>query len=497
MSTTWSRRALLGTVAVALSGCSTDSDTTPTTITDRVTDTGSPSPTVVETATEAGQTGTEPDEFERLPADDPALAWAVRLPGPVSAPAALNPASDRLYVGTGKRHGNGETEVRESEDGVSSNAQTPDESSRGAVYSLRATDGKKEWRTVATGPIAEQPLVHDGRVDVIEGVTGMLRPGIGDPKIVRYGTDGTRLWTADPAGPKLSLLGADGGRAFAGSKDDELVGDANESLFALDSEGTVAWQREASDAMGGTIAGERLLHWDATEELTAYDLETGAKAWEVSEKPIPTSTVDLGLRSAFDPVAFDGVCFTKSREESDGSQALVARSAVDGSELWRYTASDGGTYAPDRVANTSDVVDGQRERPSIVGTGTDGSVFSLSPDGTERWTTAVGGPERGGPLVGDSVYLHDTHDTIYALDPVDGTERWRASVPGIGAMRLLSNGVIVFSPGENGDVVASFRSDGSERWRYESSKDFALPAVHGNRIYAGTADGTVLAFAGE
>ncbi|MCU4800268.1 PQQ-binding-like beta-propeller repeat protein [Halobacteria archaeon HArc-gm2] len=467
MSTDWSRRALLGTVATVLAGCSADSETTAT---------------ATESSSTASETGTEAGEFESLRTDDPALTWAVALPEAVVTPPALDPGADRLYVGAGEHDGETPTDKRES--------------SNGALYSLRTADGQKEWRTATPGRIAAQPLVHDERIHAVAGIGGPLEPSIGEPEIVAYGADGEQLWTAAPGGPELSLLGADGGRVFGGSRDDQLVGTENRSLFALGDDGAVVWERDASDAMGGAVAGAHLLHWDGTEELAAYSLETGTEAWQVSEAPILTSSENPELRSALDPVVFDGLCFTKSSEAADGSQALVARSVADGSERWRYEPPDGDTFRPTGVATSTGVADGHHEDPSIVGTGDDGTVFSLSDDGTERWTTTVGGVRRGSPLVGDQIYIHG-NETIYALDPTEGTERWRASVPGNGTLRLLSNGVVAFSNRENDSVVASFRSDGSERWRYETSKDLTQPAVHGNRVYVGTADGTVLAFAAE
>jgi len=380
-----------------------------------------------------------------------------------------------VYVGTGKYR-------------IGQRSDERQDLPSGSLVNLRSSDGHQEWRRT-TAPIAERPIVDDGRVYTATGYrTGLV--GARDQRVTAVASDGTRRWATDSRDQRVSVVAAADGSVFAGTMDDYVQADS-ETLLALRSDGSVAWERRASDALAGTIVDGHLLYPTAAEALTAYDTETGTKEWEVKDEPLGNPTTSIA--------AFDGVCFTRSSEEADGGQPLVARSTADGSALWRYggpSAAD-GDFNPTAVTDNSRVVDDGTGTPPVVGTGSDGVVFSLHADGTERWTFTASDSLQDGPVVGDLVYVCDASGTVYALEPSDGTLRWRASFDDPVSVRPLPNGVLAISHGEDDQTLASLRADGSERWRHTSSKDLTAPAIRGDRVYVGAADGTVLAFAAD
>lgn len=408
--------------------------------------------------------------MKRLPADDPALAWAIRLPEPVVHAPAPDPGRDRVYVGAG------ENSIRTPTGGEGGPS--------GAVFGIGASDGGLDWRADADAPVVERPVVHGGRVHAVIGYSSGLTGA--DQRILALGRDGERRWATDPRDEFVSIVAAGGGAVFAGTGNDAL-GVGGETLFALEADGAVRWERGAGDAMGGTMAEDSLLYVAGGQALVSYDPADGTKRWETRGEPLGNPTTGIATHA--------GLCFTESPEEDEEGYPLVARSVADGAEQWRYSAAPGSgeNFVPTGVAGVADGTDGRRP---IVGTEYGGTVFALDPsDGSERWTFAADADTRDGPVVGGSVYVGDADGTVYALDSTDGSERWRASLSRFAGVRPLPDGVLAFSRGEGERVVASFRDDGSERWRYATSKDLTRPAVAGDRVYVGAADGTVLGFA--
>lgn len=464
MSTDWSRRALLASVGTAIAGC-TGGPGTPTTDESTGTTDGVPSSTPPPSPTSS-------DGVERLPADDPGLTWAVRLPGPVANPPAADPEGERVYVGTGENRVGTPTD-----DG---------QEAAGAVFGLRTIDGEPAWHAATDAPVVERPVVHDGRVHVVAGYSNGFS-GV-DQRIVAYDRNASRRWATDPTRGFLSILGANEGVVFAGTHDDALGADG-QVLFAFGRDGDVRWEREAGDAMGATVAEGRLLYSAGGQALVSYDPADGTKEWQAPGEPQGNPTTRIATAG--------GRCFTEANEKTDDGYPLVARSTTDGSESWRYSEApaSGENFVPTGVANVPESIDGANYDHPLVGTEYGGTVFALHDDGSETWTFTADADTRNGPVVGDAIYVGDSEGTVYALEPFDGSERWRASLPRFAHVRPLANGVLAFSVGENERVVASFREDGAERWRYTTSKDLTSPVVAGGRAYVGANDGTLLAFA--
>lgn len=459
-----SRRSCLATLATVVAGCSTGP--------------GSPSSDGSTDPPDSSSTRTSPgtssrrspsDEVEPLPADDPALGWAVRLPESIQRPPAIDRAADRVYVGAGDP-GLGRSGV--------------DRSATGVVFGLHEADGTEAWRAPTEAPVLGTPVVDGGAVHVVTGHSTGFR-GV-DNRIVAYGSDGTRRWRTGPRGKFVSIVAAHGGTVYAGTSDDALD-TTGETLFAVAPGGDVRWSRGAGDARAATVADGSLLYSQGGLELGSFALADGAEEWQAAGKALGNPTAEV--------TTVEGLCYTQPREKTDERYPIVARSTADGSEQWRYSIppEDDGNFVPTGVAALPTSVGGVGA-PGLVGSEYAGAVFALDVDGTERWRFAADA-RTSQPVVGDAVYVGDADGTVYALDPGDGGVRWRASLPRFPRIRPLADGVLAVSSEEGGSVLAAIGSDGGERWRYSTSEDLAGHAIAGGRVYAGATDGTLYAFA--
>lgn len=468
MGNDWSRRALLAALAGSFAGCSVALPSR-----DRTGETDTPAETVRSvtptetTRSPTSQSRSPPDGFERLPAEEPGLAWAIQLPGHVNTLPAVSTSRGHVYVGTGIRS--------------SLYPDAPDSDSVTGVYALETANGAFAWRETTKAPVTQRPVVHDGRVHVVTGNANGYH-GV-DQRIIAYDQTGTARWATRPRNQSVSVVATTGGTLFAGTKNDEY-GVEGQSLFAVGPDGEVRWEREAGDAMGGTLADGLVLYNAAFSALAAYDPTDGTKVWQIDNEPIggpPSNTT-----------AFDGLCFTKHEPNTSGNNALVAHSTADGTEQWRYTdtSTNLANFLPNRVSKVPDTADTGQTDADLVGAEFGAGVFALrEEDGSEQWTFTVDGDHAIHAVVGDAVYVSD-EGTIYALSPSDGREQWRRSFPDGAALWPLSDGVF----GYDSRTVASFASDGTERWSFSSSKDLTWPVLAGGRAYTCASDGTVYAF---
>lgn len=129
-----------------------------------------------------------------------------------------------------------------------------------------------------------------------------------------------------------------------------------------------------------------------------------------------------------------------------------------------------------------------------VGTGP-GRLLAISTgDGTETWTSDVG-DITGGPLLADGTIYVGADETLRALSPADGSERWSVELdvgdfPKVGRPTVV--GDTVLAP-VAGTLAALSAADGGERWRFEAGGDADVwhtpPVANGTVVVgAGKAD---------
>lgn len=163
---------------------------------------------------------------------------------------------------------------------------------------------------------------------------------------------------------------------------------------------------------------------------------------------------------------------------------VTALSLRDGTELWQTT---------DATPNTTAATYGYDEEvvPPVVGpegtvyVGTAEGLVALEPsDGSERWRYDDAGAVRTPVATEDAVYVPAGTDLV-AVDPADGSERWTAAVGVEAGLPAVGSDTVVVGQGE---AVAVAAASGEERWRVGRDADY-YPVVAGDTVYLGGYEG--------
>jgi outer membrane protein assembly factor BamB len=196
-----------------------------------------------------------------------------------------------------------------------------------------------------------------------------------------------------------------------------------------------------------------------------------------------TDSLWLGLTSGAvtctPAVAPDGSVYVGS---NDGT--LYAFKA-DGSPQWTSTAANG--YLDTASAAIAD--DGTLYVGSSGTTGSDARVTAFNPDGSIKWAFAVPAPatnattnsiSNAAALAADgTIYLKGDDGYLYALNPADGTQKWRFNTHGVsyGSASVAPDGTIYVPSGDN-FLYAVNPADGSQKWSYEADNQlYTAPAI--------------------
>lgn len=197
---------------------------------------------------------------------------------------------------------------------------------------------------------------------------------------------------------------------------------------------------------------------------------------------VPTGDREETAHGASSPAVADGTVFVAT---AAGVSALALR---DGSELWRT----------DDVVPTvteSTVGYGDERVPPVVGAdgtvyvGAEDALVALDPaDGSERWRTEGAGGFGVPAAAGDAVYAgySGAGEGVLAVDAADGTERWTVPVDDGVTLPAVVDGTVVVSGGR--DTRAVDAVTGEQRWRVHLPADF-YPVVADGMVYLGEDDG--------
>ena len=119
-------------------------------------------------------------------------------------------------------------------------------------------------------------------------------------------------------------------------------------------------------------------------------------------------------------------------------------------------------------------------------------IFSIYPNGTEKWKFKVGGLILGSsPAIAEdgTIYIGSWDDYLYAINP-DGTLKWRFNAGGTIASSpaIAEDGTIYFGNFDKG--VYAINPDGTEKWFYDTGGDvLSDPAIGDDgTIYVGCWD---------
>jgi outer membrane protein assembly factor BamB len=331
------------------------------------------------------------------------------------------------------------------------------------LYALRANDLSTIWRFETAGSVQSEPL-YDAELDYVyfgshDGALYCVRAG-----------DGGLVW-----------------RFMSGAEVDKKP----------------------------VISGETLFFSNGADNLFAIDRRTGKTKWNQHRTP----ALGMEISGYAGPTYDDGRVFMAY---SDGH--VIAYDARDGNEAWPQAmdlAGEAETAAGGETpryldVDTTPIVDELASGKVIYVAGYAGGVFALSADsGAPVWKNeqATGvtdlflwrepahapnplGPDRGLPVVPERKYVIAASATsgLWALDAATGRKLWDIPIPdgGVTAPAAIAGallvgttryGLFLISP-INGRVI-----DGIDL----GSGFSQAPASYGNRAYAITNTGTLLA----
>jgi outer membrane protein assembly factor BamB len=163
-------------------------------------------------------------------------------------------------------------------------------------------------------------------------------------------------------------------------------------------------------------------------------------------------------------------------------------------ELW---SADVGSGQDIRYTLLEPAVSGE----VIYAADIEGNVVALDRmSGKRIWRTELDEPVSAGVGQGRGLVLVGTYDAeVIALDAESGEERWRSKVASEVLAAPQTNGDVVIVQAFNGRLTALDHETGQQRWVYESSMPLltlrgnATPLIVGSTVYAGFANGKVVA----
>jgi outer membrane protein assembly factor BamB len=324
----------------------------------------------------------------------------------------------------------------------------------------------------------ETPPVGDVRMD---GVTP-ARTGH-DPDAKGPGGPVQRQWCVGSGGSnRLTPLAVVDGTVFSGSP--------ARGVRAFDARtGETEWRARLDQYPSApTVVGDRVYTTDAVAAY-ALGVESGRELWS-------TRLADGNGRVTTSPlvasVGGDDVAFVGALERADDGETergyVAAIDAADGSVRWRAETAGGNVY------------ESLAARDGIVYGGGTGHYFYAfdAATGERRWRAELGAHATS-PAVGpESVVVGDESGAVHARDRTDGAERWTYETGAeIRASPAVADGT-AYVAATDGDLYALDARTGDLRWRFDGGRRLTeAPTVVGSdedaTVFVGSAQGNVFA----
>ncbi len=264
-----------------------------------------------------------------------------------------------------------------------------------------------------------------------------------DRELYAVESDGTLAWSADVRSRTGVGIVADGERVYtagdaADSQETRRVSSDADELVALNAEtGDLAWSRDGvGEVQTPTVVGG-LVYTTDEGGLSALDAETGTEAWSTSVEAEHPPTVGHG-----------GVYVL-------GGGSLSMFDAGVGIEQWTVDAPFDAVGEPALA-----------DERLYIGTA-DGSVVAVDAEtGTEAWTTTVDWSIRTNvAATSDTVYVAGDDGKLAALDAETGSVEWTASSDEPVNHPLAVTETVVCVPAREGVLVLD-ADTGVEQWHY-------------------------------
>ncbi|MBO8187170.1 outer membrane protein assembly factor BamB family protein [Streptomyces spirodelae] len=348
-------------------------------------------------------------------------------------------------------------------------------------------------RGVAPAPLWRFPLPErdpTGQLPLLRGRTLIIshKKGILGVDVHR----GKKLWSRDDVLPSRLLDAGGGNIVVAGGQDGEFL------LLSARS-GRIKWREkkysavESSNQMTLLLAGADGVVWFLTEDygaddgtkmaVVAYSLRKRNKLWHAPLPPDYVETVTQPAEGTAGPALLRSELLIANTGFGAAEQyfTYIALDRESGRRKWKREYQDLGI-------ETSDLVLPRGDNTLIAGIVNGLRSMSLS-SGKERWTVPVeGGVDDSSAMRNGVLYATDRKLTSYAVDVRTGKVRWKRphenpEVEGraLGGMTLTASGRTLLRTGP-AELDALDPQDGSLRWRLATAGTRELSGRPGNAV---------------
>jgi len=296
-----------------------------------------------------------------------------------------------------------------------------------------------------------------------------------DQTLYALDTDsGSERWTFSPGGWWLDLLGTHDGTVYVATADD-VLGPTGQELFAVPvADGDPAWSAEIGDPREAVLTDDGVFV-SSTGRLYAFDRADGTKRWH-AETPDPVYTT----LAAADGTVVQGF----QPEDADVYGLLAGFDPETGEERWRlddWTVTSVGVRDGDLYAGGA-------------------AVAALDPaDGTMRWRTDRPGFVTEGGIGESRVYAGN--ESVQAIDRESGEVGWTWSPePAQGGVQVggISDGRLYLDAYHDADPRNQYKfavgtTAGDGVWTFEDDTQLTGLAVGEGLAVAGGANGRLYA----
>jgi outer membrane protein assembly factor BamB len=433
-----------------------------------------------------------PGVVAALDVDSGAVEWERPLDGEPTAPPAVRDGV--VYAGT----------------------------NRGRVHALDAATGDRRWREPVGDWVTRGPTAGADGIYVVRLTTGPAK----------LASDGTVVWRSDAGGGTNPVL-----------TDDLAVVGTDDGVVAVGrDDGRTRW-RAGTDAgvrFGPHVADGRVYAADGYGGVYAFGVDTGEPAWRLPFRPVRMPGPVVGPRTVaggsrdggtYDLLATDGTAFPLS---GGAATTGVTPAVLDGRDLSEEEAAptrtaDGDLLFGDATRTAGSPDGGRVGGETLLGGGVDGSLFRVRtaaygpdpsgdlgptptptptpepgdptasptpvvdyPEAVPAWTTTLDAGLRSPVTSAGGVAYVGTETGVVAVDPRDGSRRWRRPLGGPvpGAPAVADGRAFAVTAG--GRLVGLDAETGAVEWELGlDAGSGAGPAVAGGTVYVATDDGVV------
>ena len=340
------------------------------------------------------------------------------------------------------------------------------------VYALDAATGETAW-TLDPPAVPERDherldatfRAHDGVLYTLLGVS--FGTGASDYSLHALTPAGEERWryTSDVNGLH-TLVGFGGGRAVLATGDDAVSGRPSHTVFAVGlTSGERRWTGESGDVTGGAV-GPGLATVETYGAVDGFDVESGEHRFRFA----PASETRI-----HDSAVGDGSAYVAASVGEDATPNVVALDPRSGAPVWQGVES---------------AVTSLRYLDALYAGGD--SVVRVGADGEERWRYDGGGPLTDVPFDDEALYTN-AGSRVVAVGREDGEERWSTDAPDRLLPRLRSGDAVVSHAGKLRRVFVHDAADGTERWRAHVPGGYTHgPTAGDGGAYLVTSDATVV-----